>query len=382
MNEDTDLTEKRYFRNKYKDPLSVKRNFPRLPWKVSDDEFTDLLKNKSDYEHYQLEFDTDNNFNYIITSNYPVNYWIKVDKNTKYSSSNVKNKYKNFPTGKVGDIRLYNNIEKDASTSDNNDLSIAMKRKNDLLKRLNENDKYDRIIHCCKCNRVFTISELLFNEVSNKEHFGLFCDECYQKAKKESKLIKPEEMWYKLENNASYRKYNRRFSIRGRLLPSSKISIPCLSSDIKPHKCAKYKINEMQEYYHYYEEKPLNFTIRENNGIINRENCVSYKGRGELRWRESEWQPKGRVSQPYDDIFEDINWQNMLKYRLGLIDSIIDSDSHDIITKENTINMPFDDTFTFATSTSTTNFITTSFNINNMNASFEIVNNDWNIRWI
>jgi len=77
-----------------------------------------------------------------------------------------------------------------------------------------------------------------------------------------------------------------------------------------------------------------------------REKAVYYKNR-ELRRREEPWQPKGRVTQDYDILFEDTDWRDMLKKRIGVLDrdSILSKkSSHDNIIRLNT-TFNFNDLF-------------------------------------
>ena len=57
---------------------------------------------------------------------------------------------------------------------------------------------------------------------------------------------------------------------------------------------------------------------------------VYYKGKGKegLRRREEMWQPNGRVPQDYDEIFESVNWREMLANRMSEvhIDSLSDDE--------------------------------------------------------
>lgn len=345
MNDEIDLTEKKYFKDKYTDPLSVKRNLPRLPWEVTENEFANLLKNKRNYNYnpydslYSYNSISSTSFNnYINTSfieyNDNLNEWIIVNKNGSHKYLDVFNKYKNFPIGRVSDIRLYNRFKKDREVDD---ISITLKRKNNILKELEEDYEYNSNIHCCKCNRLFTVSEILFNNLKKNEyHNSHMCSECYIKYKRDKFNLNHENIWVDLAKSYHKKCDDHTNFLRNEKLIGSlyNLSVPCLSSNIKPIKHHKTKINEMHEYFHYYEETPLNFVIRKPDGKINRSKCVSYKNRGELEWRESEWQPKGRVSQSYDRMFEDIDWQNMLKYRLGEIDSIVDPNKPDKFDEE------------------------------------------------
>ena len=118
-----------------------------------------------------------------------------------------------------------------------------------------------------------------------------------------------------------------------------KISVPCMSSNINPVYYERRIKNEMSEFYSYYEEQQsVLFAKRIFGNRYDNHVVVKYKGRESTFMRERPWQPKGRVRQDYDQFFDDLKWQDMLKVRIGELESLAPKkkkeSEHRIITEE------------------------------------------------
>lgn len=99
--------------------------------------------------------------------------------------------------------------------------------------------------------------------------------------------------------------------------------VPCLSRNIPMEKLEKRIPKRYIEWHEMYMPKYIYDVFdRTDSGI--RSKAVFYKGK-ELRRREEPWQPKGRIPQEYDSWFNNTDWHDMLKKRIGTLerDSIL-----------------------------------------------------------
>lgn len=107
-------------------------------------------------------------------------------------------------------------------------------------------------------------------------------------------------------------------------------SVPCLSRRIPTEKKERIfpkRYNVLDTPYHVDRGRLYNMLLdmRQDVKVPMRKRSVFYKGR-ELQRREEPWQPNGRVRQDYDRIFEDTDWRDMLRHRIGTLDGPILSD--------------------------------------------------------
>lgn len=104
-------------------------------------------------------------------------------------------------------------------------------------------------------------------------------------------------------------------------------SVPCLSRRIPVEKKKRVfpkRYNAINHPYYVDAGRLYNMLFDDHRPVTTsmRKLAVYYKGR-ELRRREEPWQPNGRIRQSYDTMFEDTDWRDMLRHRLGVLNGPI-----------------------------------------------------------
>ena len=183
----------------------------------------------------------------------------------------------------------------------------------------------------------------------NTEDYKILCDECYKTilAKNETKKSYPRDKilvdrWAgSLPNRFTanfYRIAPPMHMTHHRLFQVIAFDIPSLSSDMKDEFIQPRFPEGFREwdYEDVYEEHVLEFNMHTD------KNKVYTKGQSRrgLRRREEPWQPNGRISQPYDQMFDRMDWRDMLKLRLGELDGPLAKEP------ENRIHISNDSNFT------------------------------------
>lgn len=186
-------------------------------------------------------------------------------------------------------------------------------------------DKYkeEKKTYTCECcGKRFKVKPW---STYNIDDYKILCDECYKPifVKDDKKKSYPRdrilfERWAK-DNHRHFMDYV--YSVRpmhtqhNRLFQAIAFDIPALSSDMKDEFIMPRYPKGFREwdYEDVYEEHEMNFNIR-----INAKKVYT-KGKSSrgLRRREEPWQPNGRIDQPYDHMFDRMDWRDMLKLRLG-----------------------------------------------------------------
>lgn len=187
---------------------------------------------------------------------------------------------------------------------------------------INPKSSYTRFTSCCKkCNKkVVTLPWR-----GGGKYGPYICDECSNKVEpehhEESKDVRIRKRWSKESDNKLIRLYDRRI---GDYLYY--ISVPCISSDI-PDELEQPQYRKYPKRYKVW-DNCCDYVCEENGNKSMRDNAVYYKGRQPKRFgREQPWQPKGRVSQDYDTIFDSLDWRKMLCKRIGTLDeSLFDNE--------------------------------------------------------
>ena len=233
----------------------------------------------TDYFSTSFYINTDSGYNFRLGKyNYTST---NVDIGYKETKHNIKN-YGNFYTGHVKYIReLYKNCIDKFNVKRYKSYSICNvcceKIKGPAIFKDNSYVNVDRYI-CDKCKDENRRARYRFNR--NREGIGMFHPEKYSNA------------------------------VRSNKAPS----IPCISNDIpQDRKDAKYAGGNTLLCYSLYE----NDSILNNNKMrheLYKSHRVYKKGQI-LSGREQPFQPKGRVRQQYDDLFNDIEWKDMIGHK-------------------------------------------------------------------
>ena len=154
-----------------------------------------------------------------------------------------------------------------------------------------------KITYCKECNS--KIADVPWNNTMY-ECFNKICDNCKEKEKKKDLHSK---IFYKKKTSSRNHFNGRDF-----------ITVPCISRRIPMVKEERWI---PKRYIVWNDEPDRRFVLRRyREQEQRREKYVYYKGR-ELRRREEPWQPKGRISQSYDTIFDNTDWRNMLRMRVN-----------------------------------------------------------------
>ncbi len=163
----------------------------------------------------------------------------------------------------------------------------------------------------------------------NTDDYKILCDECYKTilAKNETKKSYPRDKilvdrWAgSLPNRFTsnfYRIAPPMHMTHHRLFQVIAFDIPSLSSDMKDEFIQPRYPEGFREwdYEDVYEEHVMDFNRR----IDDKKVYTKGQSRRGLRRREEPWQPNGRIDQPYDQMFDRMDWRDMLKLRLGELD--------------------------------------------------------------
>ena len=210
-------------------------------------------------------------------------------------------------------------------------------------------DKYKeekKIYTCDCCGKRFKVKP--WGDY-NVENYKILCDECYKTflAENDTKKSYPRDkilidrwagsLHHGFTNN--FYSLTRPMHIpHNRLFQAIAFDIPVLSSDIKDEFIYPRFPKGFREwdYEDVYEEHVMDFNRR----IDDKKVYTKGKSRRGLRQREEPWQPNGRVDQPYDQMFDQMDWRDMLKLRLGELDGPLAKEP------ENRIHISNDSNFT------------------------------------
>lgn len=326
MKESIDLTENRAFRNNTQNLLNKKSyQRKRTPWKKAKPD--ELAESSSGYELSSTLYTSTNSSTWIDNST-SIDDWFGYNDLSLSSTTNTINlSWLNSPYLRDNSsmsnflVKYYGNGSITISSSESyTDFSVFPTGRRDHVKlhRLPENNKkYQTEFKKCRCGE--KISKAPWNDKYK-------CKQCVEKeeAQKESKY---KEMSFMHE----YFKKKNRYC-------SDVIPVPCLSRDIPMQE--EKKIPKRYKEWDYYNDEFISEYIYDlfgRNKDRRRKKCVYYKGR-ELQIREEPWQPKGRVPQEYDELFDSTDWRDMLKKRIGNLERGVLFEKSDT-EKESGINM-------------------------------------------
>lgn len=199
-------------------------------------------------------------------------------------------------------------------------------------------DKYKELREgkpCCICGRKISILPWRKPRVSEKNGHSLWsitefiCESCYEKEQKEKEIfiIFPcDEPDVDFEHEETLRLIKRWKSshqdLRSNTTQYSKIfgDVPCISSDIKMDAriVAGNRYPKGYKDWDYMDDYETEQNYRIVKQHMSKDLKVYYKGKGAegLRRREEPWQPHGRVPQPYDRLFDRIDWREMLRHAI------------------------------------------------------------------
>lgn len=247
-----------------------------------------------------------NNSSYL-SNNMVINYnfedkkvSLKIKNGTFEAFPNIGNDPDEFYTGHVSDIR--------------NKRSLPMKR-----------SKYYKntiIYNCSVCGKSFKDKPWSHHKRSGFRYDGsqVMCNECFEIESRlkinnnytKDTLEKITDRWCKEVKYSHSRRLLRRALEKTRIV----FDAPCLSSKI-PDEFIKREIPHRYKEWDYEEtfEDDIKYSFDE----LREHKKVYTKGKSkkELRVREEPWQPKGRVHQNYDEMFDRMDWRDMLKLRIG-----------------------------------------------------------------
>ena len=382
MHKDVDLTEKGYFQD-YKLPNYNHRPIrKRVPWcrNVDNGAFFARYKNKlnsflneSYYIYDHDDFDFVNDFDYPETGTFSIEFnndnittntinmvssWFPDESHTRTRSSTIYSNYGNY-------ILQYTNYSMDQKIKYKNFplgyryQIIQSRKKIKLSESSSRKSIKEQLYETCKCcGKPLSYINKFIENTGKTKYTDSFCSEvCKRKylnnpqnsvknrwkydkdaymERQKKKLGRDEKLYSDLR---FIRYFDRQTLQYDRMNRIRKISVPCMSSNINPVYYERRIKNEMSEFYSYYEEQQSvlfakrSFGNRYDNHVV-----VKYKGRESTFMRERPWQPKGRVRQDYDQFFDDLKWQDMLKVRIGELESLAPKKKkeaeHRIITEE------------------------------------------------
>lgn len=310
MKRSIDLTEHEDFRL----PAERKnKNFfvhKKVPWKIVG-EHDNAERGYYHDSSYSVSYDLDKWF--TISYNDRSNYYIDAS-NKYYAFSKAKksiSEYVNdtFPTGYKKDIVL--------------DLHAMMQLKNIVKK---ESKYASKIKYCNKCGSRLHVN---FNEKLIVYKGCPVCDT--DTTKDDHMLIKndkdPVDLWRTIKISTN------RFFTQRCYYDEIFEDVPCLSSNIQ--KMTKYRV---------YPKRYIEW--RDKMCCTDKKNIQNvYSKNQRIGRRQEPWQPNGRVRQSYDLLFDNTDWRDLLKYRIGELnrDSLLNPRSHTIIDLIDEPIEPFDD---------------------------------------
>lgn len=289
----------------------------------------------------------------MITNRFSTNI---VDQMITYASGRISS-----PNSTWNSLKRYYVTQRSSSTSKNvfpcgHKLDIIEKRQPEEVV-----DKYKELRegkHCCVCGRKISILPWRKPRVAEKHARSLWsinefiCESCYKEEQKEKEIfviIPGEEPDVDFEQEETLRLMKRWKSshqdLRSNSTQYSKMfgDVPCISSNIEMDP----RIIESKHYPKGYKDWDYmdDYETEQNYQIVKRHMSkdlkVYYKGKGAegLRRREEPWQPHGRVSQPYDRLFDRMDWREMLRHAItGDESPIVKGGNSTLSTINNTIN--------------------------------------------
>lgn len=142
------------------------------------------------------------------------------------------------------------------------------------------------------------------------------CEKCKED---EARKLKDRKNW--LSSKLGFGSFTRSYKIK------SYGTVPCLSSNIPMEKVKKEIPKRYIEWHEMYTPEFIYDFFQQQKPKSIRRRAVYYKGR-EIGRREEAWQPKGRVRQDYDEWFDNTDWRDMLKKRIGTLnrENILDKE--------------------------------------------------------
>ena len=255
--------------------ISMNDNRLSSAWRFIQHETSSTYSNSSFHTTYYHSDDSQYNFRidkytYSISSTEIVKY-----KEAKY---NIK-KYGDFYTGCVKSIRgLYkNNVNKDKE------------------RKYNSNS----ICNSC-CKEIKGAAIFKDNSYVNVDRY--ICDKCKDRNRRSKYMYRRHKTGIRMFQPDNY--YN---AIRVDEEPT----IPCVSNDIpQDRENPKYAGHDVLLYYSLYEYD----SVLNNNELrhaLYKANRVYKKGQS-LHGRQQPFQPKGRIRQDYDELFNKLKWKDMI----------------------------------------------------------------------
>ncbi len=360
MKRDIDLTENNDFSsfNGFREHKDYKKNYyhKSIPWKREAEDKPASLKYEGEFVNIgsltlQSSTVTDSidiwdggaSWSSINLTSSPISTSINgnlniTTNNRSYSSDNMVIHY-NFEDQKVswkiknGTFEAYPNISNDPDEFYTGHVS-DIKNKRSLLMKRSKYYKNNIIYNCSVCGKSFKDKPWSHHKRSSFRYDDnqVMCNECYEiesnlKMNNNIKdaLEKVTDRWCKEVGYSYSRRLLRRIPEKSRII----FDVPCLSSKI-PDEFIKREIPHRYKEWEYEEtfEDDLKYIF----GELRERNKVYTKGKSkqELRVREEPWQPKGRVRQNYDAMFDRMDWRDMLKLRIGELEGpLYDSSKHE-----------------------------------------------------
>lgn len=312
MKDSIDLTENQAFQNNSIKRTSAKYPHRTLPWERAD--VLDSAKRKFDNHFNQFNYsitDTTNNYTWSVrfdnsvnnnlTTNVSVS--MNVYENDTYTDSfyNIQSEF-----GSVDNTWTLSQDNYSYTIHMNEDIlkSIFPTGHRDYIKlhRKKEIFEYEKVekSKCKICGK--TLLKLPWYK---KEDYLLFnmCEKHFKECNEEKSLHK-RMRWYSKKVTNYIRTKNDMF-----------VTVPCISRRLPKEKLKRIFPKRYKCWEEIYD--PI---YRPRNKVI-KDNAVYYKKYKQKYFRGGPWQPKGRVDQVYDDIFDKINWREMLINRVLLLDS-------------------------------------------------------------
>ena len=190
-------------------------------------------------------------------------------------------KYEDFPTGKRDYIKSHR-----------------------AIKTVRPRKYYKRPCVCSNCKN--KIPRTPWNDDTSKWH--PLCETCKEK---EKKSFNKKDRWS--TDNLGKHSLTRSYKIHQHGM------VPCLSRNLPMEKVEKDIPKRYIEWRDMYTRDFIYDFFEQKRPESMRRKAVYYKGRNVQR-REEPWQPKGRIRQDYDSMFNNTDWRDMLKKRIGILD--------------------------------------------------------------
>lgn len=290
MKESIDLTERRDFRE-VNTTKSVKYPHKKLPWGYTDKNGLTERYNKERNSLYTTFDGSSTWISHDSEGDFILNNNLFIDYNTynfdlSFNTSNLTYKFKyDYPFDDLNKGDIFPTGKRDY---------IMSHRKIDI----SESKYIKKLKLCVRCKQKISIVPWVESSI--------VCKNCYEKDSKRHDDTRIRWIPKHVRDMSFSDDY---FKV-----------IPCLSKRIKMEKLER----EIPKRYIVWDKKSTEkfirdfFSNKEENKTI-KEKSVYFKGRTVQR-REELWQPKGRIIQEYDNMFDNTDWRDLLKKRVGILE--------------------------------------------------------------